>query len=312
MVRGVIVLFLTLGLIIGATVTLLGLLAPFDPSFDIANHFRPFTLGGFVFLLALALVFKLRQWLVPVMIFAAFNAVLTVAPVAFQAGQASTSTVPTTTLKIISFNIWGGNRPLDDIARFLRAEKADFVLLQEIGSRHAAALLPRLKDIYPHQLACAPRRSCDLAMLSRTPWTDARIIEGGLANPALIWARFGNGEDAYRIASLHHAWPFHADAQVSHTDWLIKWRKSVSEPLLIAGDFNLTPFSWKLSKFAWETGLKRYSTFQRSWPGHRYAPAFLIDHVFSSDAFRPIDVRIGPPLGSDHLPIVASVAFDAP
>ena len=111
---------------------------------------------------------------------------------------------------------------------------------------------------------------------------------------------------------MHHAWPLHAYAQANHTEWLIAWRQSVTEPLLIAGDFNLTPFSWKLSKFAWKTGLRRYSTYQRSWPGHLYAPAFLIDHVFSTDTFRPLDVRTGPALGSDHLPIIATVVREAP
>ena len=113
------------------------------------------------------------------------------------------------------------------------------------------------------------------------------------------------------MAGIHSAWPFHPYAQASHTDWLIAWRRSITEPLLIAGDFNLTPFSWKLSKFSWQTGLKRYSTYTRSWPGHRYAPAFLIDHMFSDDTFRPLDVRVGPPLGSDHLPIIATVLHQA-
>lgn len=309
MVRGVIALVLILGLVTGASITLIGLLAPFAPSLEIVNHFRPFILGGFIALVFLALMFRMRRWLIPVVGFAALNTILLLAPVAFQASQASPAITPAATLKIISFNIWVGNRPLSDIEKFLRKENADVVLLQEISSKHAANLLPLLKDIYPHQMSCAKQRACDLAMLSRTPWTDARIVEGGVQNPALIWARFSEGAQTYRIASLHNAWPFHPYAQANHTDWLINWRKGVSEPLLIAGDFNLTPFSWKLSKFAWETGLKRYSTFQRSWPSHRYAPVFLIDHMFSTAAFRPIDVRVGPSLGSDHLPIIASVAF---
>ncbi len=311
MIRGIILLGVGLGLTIGAGVTVLGLLAPIAPSLEMVNHFRPFTLGGFVILLAIALVFRLRRWLIAVAAFALLNAVLFVLPVTFQATEASTADTSATAMKVVSFNIWVGNRPLDDIERFLRAENADVVLLQEIDAEHAADLLPKLKDVYPHQISCAKSRACLLAMLSRTPWTHAEYSYGSDQRPALIWARYGEGEDAYRIASLHHAWPFQAYAQANHTNWLIAWRHSIAEPLLIAGDFNLTPFSWKLSKFAWKTGLKRYSTYQRSWPGHRYAPAFLIDHVFSTDAFKPLDVRTGPALGSDHLPIIATVVRQA-
>ena len=311
MIRGVILLVVGLGLFIGAGVTVMGLLAPFAPSLEMVNHFRPFTFGGFLLLLTIALVFRLRRWLVAVALFALLNGVLFVFPVTFQATAASPADTSASAMKVVSFNIWVGNRPMDNIERFLRAEGADVVLLQEIDAEHAAALLPRLKDIYPHQLSCADSRACLLAMLSRTPWTEAEYKHGSYESPALIWARYGEGDDAYRVATLHHAWPFQAYAQANHTDWLIAWRHSIREPLLIAGDFNLTPFSWKLSKFAWKTGLKRYSTYQRSWPGHRYTPAFLIDHVFSTDTFKPIDVRTGPALGSDHLPIIATVMREA-
>ncbi len=311
MIRGIFLLVVCLGLVIGAGVTLLGLLAPISPSFEIANHFRPFTLGGFVVLLAIAMIFRLRRWLIPVAGFALLNGALFVLPVTFQATVASTAETSSAAMKVVSFNIWVGNRPLGEIENFLRKENADVVLLQEIDAEHAADLLPKLKDVYPHQLSCAHARACQLAMLSRTPWSHAEFLKGSVENPAMIWARYGSGDDTYRIASLHHAWPFQAYAQVNHTDWLIQWSYGVTEPLLIAGDFNLTPFSWKLSKFAWMTGLKRYSTYQRNWPGHRYAPAFLIDHVFSTNAFKPIDVRTGPALGSDHLPIIATVVREA-
>ena len=307
MFRSVVLLVVVFGLIIGAGITLLGLLAPFAPSFEIANHFRPFILGGFLVLLVIATIFRMRRWIIPVSAFALLNTALFVLPVTFQATQASIAKTATAAMKIVSFNIWVGNRPLDAIEKFLRDEDADVVLLQEIDAEHAEQLLPKLKDVYPHQLSCAHSRNCLLALLSRHTWSKAKYLDGNRHNPALIWARFGTGADAYRIASLHHAWPFHAYAQANHTDWLIDWRRGVNEPLLIAGDFNLTPFSWKLSKFAWMTGLKRYSTYQRNWPGHRYAPAFLIDHIFSTDDFRPLDVRTGPALGSDHLPIIAKV-----
>ena len=307
MLRGLVFPIVVLGLLAGAAITLIGLLAPLAPALEIVNHFRPFLLGGFVALFAVAAVFRLRRFLIPVSAFALLNGALFVLPLTFQATQASTPGTSSAAMKVISFNMWQGNRDLDDIETFLRGEDADAVLLQEFNRAHAETLLPALADLYPHQLSCADKSRCHLALLSKTPWAEASAIAGTMENPALVWARFETALGTYRIAGLHHAWPLQSYAQANHTDWLIDWRRSVSEPLLIAGDFNLTPFSWKLSKFAWKTGLKRYATYQRSWPGHKYAPAFLIDHVFSTEAFRPLDVRVGPALGSDHLPIIATV-----
>lgn len=309
MVRGFFLVILGIAFAVGAGITLLGLLAPLAPSFEITNHFRPFTLGGFLVLLAAVWLFRARSLMLPVLCFAIVNVALFLLPLSFKASEASPTLAGAKTFKLISFNMWIGDRPLDDVARFLRAEDADVVLLQEFNSSHAKRLLPGLKEAYPHQLSCAEDRSCLMALLSKKPWSDAAFVKHSTSNPALIWARFGSGSAAYRIATLHNAWPFHANAQEKHTNWLIEWRKSISEPLLMAGDFNLTPFSWKLSKFAWKTGLKRYATYQRTWPGHRYAPAFLIDNIFSSDAFRPIEVRTGPALQSDHLPLIARIAY---
>ncbi|MGI9412197.1 MAG: endonuclease/exonuclease/phosphatase family protein [Hyphomicrobiales bacterium] len=312
MFRGLFLVILGICFAVGAGITVLGLLAPFAPSFEITNHFRPFTVAGFLVLLVAVWLFRARSLMLPVLGFAVVNVALFLLPLSFKASEASSSLAGSRTIKLISFNMWVGDRPLDDIAGFLRAEDADVVLLQEFHAGHAKRLLPGLKDLYPHQLSCAQDRSCLMALLSKTPWTEAAFVKHSTANPALIWARFGTGPRAYRIATLHNAWPFQSDAQALHTDWLIDWRRSVTEQLLIAGDFNLTPFSWKLSKFAWKTGLRRYATYQRTWPGHRYAPAFLIDNIFSTDAFRPIEVRTGPALRSDHLPLIARIAYRAP
>lgn len=307
MIRGIILLIVAPGLFVGAAITIFGLLAPLIPPFEMINHFRPFILGGFIVLLLLVLPLRRGRWLIPVSAFAMLNGALFVLPIIFQATPAPAAQPSAAAMKIVSFNIWVGNRSHDEIEAFLRRENADVVLLQEIEAESAKALLPRLRDLYPHQLSCAERRGCRLALLSRTPWSEADRIDLSYDNPALIWARFGDGAGSYRIAGLHSAWPFLAHVQKQHMDWLTAWRRNVDEPLLIAGDFNLTPFSWNLTRFTWNTGLKRYSTFQRSWPGHRYAPVFLIDHIFSTDGFRPIDVHTGPASGSDHLPVIATV-----
>ena len=164
--------------------------------------------------------------------------------------------------------------------------------------------LPQLKDVYPSSAVLCQARACMLAMLSRTPWTHAEFAQVPSKNPALIWARYGTGAKRYRIASLHHAWPFQAYAQAKHTDWLIH---------------GVTALPNRCSSPATSTS-RRFPGNSQSSPGDRpqtlfdlsaqlarssLRPGFLIDHVFSTNAFKPIDVRTGHALGSDHLPIIA-------
>jgi endonuclease/exonuclease/phosphatase (EEP) superfamily protein YafD len=75
-------------------------------------------------------------------------------------------------------------------------------------------------------------------------------------------------------------------------------------PLIVAGDFNLTLWTDKLTGFTQATGLERYNSFHFTWPLHvhgiKLLPFVAIDHVFASPHFAKIATRGGPRLVSDH------------
>ena len=79
------------------------------------------------------------------------------------------------------------------------------------------------------------------------------------------------------------------------------------------GDFNLTPFSPYFRAFADASGLRpvRAGFWPKStWPG-MLASAWLgipIDHAFIADDLKVVSHEIGPHLGSDHLPVLITVA----
>jgi endonuclease/exonuclease/phosphatase (EEP) superfamily protein YafD len=124
-----------------------------------------------------------------------------------------------------------------------------------------------------------------------------------------------NGK-AYRIAGLHLPWPFLPEQQEQAVNQLIATINGWSEPRILAGDFNLTPWSWKLNKLLWQTRLKRHGSFERSWPVLKQftsagaisqvpLPALLlIDNVLASPEITADLFETGENLGSDHLPIV--------
>jgi endonuclease/exonuclease/phosphatase (EEP) superfamily protein YafD len=77
----------------------------------------------------------------------------------------------------------------------------------------------------------------------------------------------------------------------------------------VAGDLNLTPFSWKLAKLALSVGLRRHGTWAMSYPAHEWLPFLLLDNVLSTPHFATITFRTGLSLGSDHLPLVRDLAL---
>ena len=81
---------------------------------------------------------------------------------------------------------------------------------------------------------------------------------------------------------------------------------------IVAGDFNLTPFAWKFAQLQ-NVGLGQYgtylATYSPTWPARSPTPLLLTDNVLSTAGFARVRVTTGPPLGSDHRPLIADIAF---
>ena len=292
-----------------------GALAPVISEADIVNHFRPYTLAGTAGLLLVALALQMPAIMRCSASLTAINVLLLLLPLLWSAetsrGQAfAVGASGYRDLKIVSFNIAWAKRPIDNVAEFLLQEDADIVLLQEITDAHASALRPLLKDRYPHSYACAVFQGCTQAIFSKRPWASVTHVYRATGNPEMITALFDDPAlGRFRVHSLHLAWPFTPHTQARHIDRLIALCTATTEPTILAGDFNLTPWSYQLQRLLAAARLRRHATFLRSWPTDgqfRLAlPIFLIDHVLTTADFKTLSIHAGPSLGSDHLPIVA-------
>jgi endonuclease/exonuclease/phosphatase (EEP) superfamily protein YafD len=112
-----------------------------------------------------------------------------------------------------------------------------------------------------------------------------------------------------RIYDVHLAWPFDPIDQAANIDWLIDYLPRTKGTYVIAGDFNLSPWSWKLNKLTAGTGLRRHVTWALSWPMHRLMPFVLIDNVLATPDIATIFARAAGRTGSDHAPLVVDVAL---
>jgi endonuclease/exonuclease/phosphatase (EEP) superfamily protein YafD len=301
-------------LLAGAVVTLAGLLAPLYPAADLPNNFRPYTLAGAGALLLCALAMRAPRVAWGSAALAGLNTILLALPLLWSAapaerasaGQALAATGHRN-LKIVSFNMrFDDVRP---VARFLLQEDADIVLLQEIGASEAKALRPLLQTRYPHSHTCGLRH-CAAALFAKRPWVAAGQEYWTKDTPELIWGQFDDPQfGRFWIAGVHVALPFRSEMQTRHVDELIARRGSLAGPAIFAGDFNMTPWSYRMQRLLATAGLRHHAMFLRSWPTDGQfrlpLPAFPIDHVITTPDIRSVSIRTGPNLGSDHLPVIA-------
>jgi len=295
---------LPIGFITGLGMTFLGLLAPLPPPLEMVNHFRPYTLFGAVVLPVLTVMSGAYRGAAIAIALALVNAWLFIEPLQGAAKPLRESAAPT--FKLVTLNVGGRNTTLDAVADFLLREQADVVLLQETPPRHQQKLLPRLAALYPHVLHCNCRAQ---VLLSKRPWLDSGSQPMTDHQPPVLWARLSDGRGgSFRIVGLHPAFPFAPWQQARHYDWLIREVPQMTgEPLIVAGDFNMSPWSYRLQKLAASVGLVRHGTWARSWPGHLQVQFVLIDNVLTSPDVRAVSFETGRQVGSDHLPIIATL-----
>jgi endonuclease/exonuclease/phosphatase (EEP) superfamily protein YafD len=297
-----------LAVLVAAIATILGLLAPWWPPLEMVNHFRPLILLVAAALVAMAIVLRNR----PLGTAAAALTLLTLglggAPLLHAAAPASEAP---RFLRIATFNVNWENRQFPQVVQYLSGTDADVIVLQEVRCSTAAQLIDPLRPVYPHVFG-APASCVGQAILSKQPWTTVGRLADRRGDTMMLWARFRHGAMSYEVGGLHLAFPFRPDRQAEHVDRLIGELSSRPGPRILAGDFNLTPFSYKLGKLAHAAGLRRHGTFLASWPSDFAMPALLIDNVLSTPDFTSVAMRVGPDLGSDHRPVIADIALARP
>jgi endonuclease/exonuclease/phosphatase (EEP) superfamily protein YafD len=222
-------------------------------------------------------------------------------------------------LTVVTHNVAMGNQDPAGTFDALRRTNADVILLQEAGGNFYPQLA-RLAALYPYHSRCRP--GCDMAMFSRVRFADRpkwklRKEDGKPFGTALIWAKLllPGGRDAL-LVTWHAPWP------VPGYDQMIKRRKLVESlkdvdtgHLILAGDFNLTPWARGMRKL--DEGLAPSVRVTRglfsfpariswkAWP----VPVLPIDHMFVGPGWSVLSVDRLPRTGSDHYPVKVVLAL---
>lgn len=220
-------------------------------------------------------------------------------------------------LTIAHANVLILNQNHDEIAQWVRdpVNGFDVVSLQEVSP----ALSGRLKQLqeYPYQYHYPERHAFGAAILSKYELSDMK--RSFLANNSYISATLSlEGDKALRIYALHTNPPVSPEWLVTRNQQVIETARAVaadeSDYKIMIGDYNLTPYSYWFKELLRISGLqdsRRGQGIQGSWPAMFPTPLFKIpiDHVLTSPDVVVKDRRLGPPMGSDHLPVIVDVAL---
>jgi endonuclease/exonuclease/phosphatase (EEP) superfamily protein YafD len=218
-------------------------------------------------------------------------------------------------IRLIQFNAWQRNTDPAATADWIAGEAPDVVTIEDVTPPLAQALMDR---------GFRPSRGMVNTMIfSRglTPLTSMRVpFRDWALLPDFARARFRTpgGNEAFSVVAVHLIRPNQGDT-AREAELVAKLLDRQSrERLIIAGDFNLTPWSFALRRVDGRLGLERRDRAIATWPACPNpgpwpvcVPAFLpIDHVYAGPAWRTVAISRGPRLGSDHYPLVVDLALE--
>jgi endonuclease/exonuclease/phosphatase (EEP) superfamily protein YafD len=222
-------------------------------------------------------------------------------------------------IRIESFNVNVENQEYQKSIDIVRKDNPDIALFIEIHDTWCNNLKTGFKDIFPYSFRSS---GGGLTVFSRIPLEDSDGINLDKAGHHLVTNFKINGKTVHFIGT-HPMVPvkpqtFHRrNRQLAALEKYINKQK---EPVIIAGDFNLSPWSPYYRKFIKKTNLHNTRLgfgILPSWPRpatHVKIPSWLIpllnipiDHCLVSKDFGVVNTRVGQHGNSDHAAIVVDL-----
>ncbi|MDM8529382.1 endonuclease/exonuclease/phosphatase family protein [Anaerolineales bacterium HSG24] len=233
------------------------------------------------------------------------------------------------TIRLVTFNNMGWNRPLTHTVAWLHQQDADIIFLQEIPRRYVEQGAAELKSRYPYQTGQPIElRYSGTGIFSKLPIHSVEYtatyqravveLEGKLISVYNVHltqpTSASDGSMVQKVLTYNDA-----GHQAQVTALLTEIRQD-PHPFIVAGDFNMSDQSPTYPKVAavmqdsfLEVGSGLGLTWPlRNWEDRNSIPAWMppllrMDYVWHSPHFRAIQLDVGPWLDSDHLPLYATL-----
>ena len=219
-----------------------------------------------------------------------------------------------TRLKFLYANVLSTNGDHERLIDLINSERPDVIFLQEMSTLWLEAL-QTLESDYPFSYSVSREDNFGIAMWSRLPLASAMHVDSPpLGFPTIIATlRFG-GTDLTLI-STHPMNPLGRDnfgARNAQLQSVTEIVTQASGEVLLLADLNASLWDRHYRHFEESTGLRNARSgngILATWPTFMPIAMIPIDHVLVSSGIGIADIKTGPRIGSDHLPLIVTVVL---
>jgi len=215
-------------------------------------------------------------------------------------------------VKVMSINVNTANSQYEKVIQAVKSEEPDLLVLEEVSEQWIKHL-SELKTIYPYSKEYTLSDNFGIAFYTKYPPEKISVIFTGSPSVPYIKAEFKL--PANFVFYGVHTLPPVSKTGYKHRNKMLKMLSTEisgmkDRQVIIAGDFNLTPWSYFFKKFLADSGLKNSQSgfgIQPSWPVTPVLLRIPIDHCFVSESINVVSRKLGNETGSDHFPLIVQV-----
>ena len=220
------------------------------------------------------------------------------------------------TFILYSANINKSNRDFSKLVDVLKETNADILLVLEVTEASIGPLQAVIRT-YPHKLVNlnVGASGTGAVLMSRFPIVDSEITKYSEFGNMLISATLEIGDQKVLFYGAHFPRPTYTkDNSIRFRQFtsLARQINGQSIPVIVAGDFNATPYSPIFKALVKQSGLKDSREgfgWQPSWPTYFPFLWLPIDHILVSPGVQVHNRATGSYMGSDHYPVFAELSI---
>ncbi len=214
------------------------------------------------------------------------------------------------TVRALLANVAWNNTAYDTVRRLVVDEKPDVMVLPEVDAAWLEALRP-LEAAYPFSVVVRRPNGLGMVFYSRIPLEESSVGSIDQTQLPLVIARLRLDNQRLTIIGAHFSSPWTPSYAAFRNRQLAEVARLIqrqSGPVVVLGDLNLTSWSPYFHEFLRATGLRDSRQgfgLQPSWPAWFPSPfRITIDHCLVSREVLVKNRELGPPIGSDHYPVL--------
>jgi len=292
--------------------TLVGFLSRFTWLGELACHFR--RQYAWVLLVSVLCLFFVRRWPEGLIAFACLLVNLfCILP--FYSTQTRRSTQHQT-IRALLLNLFSSNRRYERVRRLIHETNPDVLILVEVTELWLKALQD-IRASYPFSKVVTLRGGFGILLLSRVDVERAEVVRIGAVGLPSIVAHLHINQRLLTLIATHPlapTTPYKAWLRNRQLQSIAAFVQRQSGAVMVLGDLNSSSWSHAFKDFLHVSRLRDSRVgfgLQPTWPVGMPLVRIPIDHCLVSSHVVVHRRRVGPPVGSDHHPVIVEFSIDS-